>query len=547
VTSSARPGFARLGFAGLSSPILGGGRLPLRAVALVACVLVAYNYSLQTLVRGITLQTPLAYLAFVPVIALILAWVSLTKARSPRPIHDRQIDYIIGLSLIATAAAIALLAPGEMTFWLDRLDLLGLPFFVAGLVALLYGVRRLWTLKVPIFFLLLAWPAPYAPLVGDGMQRFADLTASAVTALSHWIQVAQPAPGDDAVFYVGTGLQSFAVSIGSACAGVNSLVGFVIIGAALAYAVRGSAVRRLLWLGGGLTIIWLLNIVRIEAIFLVGAAFGQSAALDVLHPVAGLLVFNIGVVGMLVATGPMGLRFVEVAPSVGSALRAPRAVSRVRRPLVAVAGLAVALGVVNAGYARYEAMANDFGTATLKPFDIRQAAVSGWSSAYVAEFDQVRQYFGQSATWDRFLYSSTSSASVASSRPVYIDVINTDDAGSLAAYGLQACYQFHGFVIEATSAVDLGNGLTAQIIDYHNPKIGNDWSAIWWEWPYLQGSRTSYQRLVVFLAGGPSATYSGADNSLPIASSGRFAGTDQFLATLARMIVRTHVTQTAGA
>ena len=132
----------------------------MRAAALLVAVVIAYSYSLSTLIRGIGLQTPLAYLPLVPVISLVLAWVRLAREPAPLPIHDRQVDYIIGITLLVVACAVALLAPITLStaFWLNRYDLLGLPFFVSGLVALLYGVRRLWALKVPIAFLFLAWP-----------------------------------------------------------------------------------------------------------------------------------------------------------------------------------------------------------------------------------------------------------------------------------------------------------------------------------------------------------------------------------------------------
>jgi exosortase/archaeosortase family protein len=524
---------------------LPGGRR-LRAVALLAAVLIAYNYSLQTLVRGITLQTPLGYLALVPIVALVLAWVRMAREPAPLPIHDRHVDYILGFSFLAVAIGIAVFAPTTMGFWLDRLDLIGLPFFVAGLIALLYGVRRLWALKFPVIFLLLAWPLPYAPLVGDGMQAFADVTASVVAAINHWIPLARAATDDPTVFYIGQAPHAFAVSIGSACSGVNSLVGFMIVGGALAYAVRGSLVRRVLWLAVGLALIWALNVVRIEAIFAVGATFGQQAALDVLHPVAGMIVFNLGVLAMLASTSRVGLHFMELTPSEHGALRAGSPVSRIRAPLILVAGLALTLGVVNASYARFEAISDDLGSAKLNPFDIRQAAVPGWTVQYVGKFDQGKQFFGQTSTWDRLLYSSTPSATLRASRPLYVDVINTEDPNTLAAFGLEACYTFHGYFIETSVNVDLGSGVRAQILDYHNPKVGNDWSAIAWEWPYSNRGRTWYERIVVFMSDGPHATFEGGANSGVVSQQPRFQSTDQFLLTLAQRMVGSHVKDTAA-
>jgi exosortase len=534
------------GFAGPAAARAWGGRLPLRAVALLAATILAYNYSLQTLLRGITLQTPLGYLALVPLLALVLAWMRLAREPAPLPIHDRQIDYIVGLTLLAAAGGIALAAPAANTFWLNRLDLLGLPFFVAGLIALLYGVRRMWTLKFPILFLLLAWPVPYAPLIGDGMQAFTDVTVSAVSAVSQWITFAQPVANDPASFVVGSGPAAFLVSVGSACSGVNSLVGFIIVGGAFAYAVRGPVIRRSVWLVGGLVVIWLLNVIRIEAIFLIGAAFGEEAAIDVLHPIAGLIVFNLGVLGMLAAIRPMGLQFMNLTPPSGGALRGARSVTRIRVPMAIAIALALSFGLVNAGYARFETISSDLGEAKLQPFAIAQVAAPGWVISNQSDYPQARQYFGLTATWDRVRYSATSSASLHASMPVYLDVITTDDQGSFAAYNLVACYTFHGYDILVNAPIDLGFGLKGQILDYHNPKLGNDWSAIAWEWPYANGARTSYERIVLFLSNGPSGKYRGSDPSAPTGGVSRFAATDQFLVSMARVVIGSHLERTAS-
>ena len=520
-----------------------------RALALLLAVALAYNYSLLTLVRGVSLQTPLAYLAIVPIMALVLARVRLVGEPAPLPVHDRQVDYIVGIACVAAAIAITVLLPQTLatTFWLGRYDLLSLPLFVAGLVALLYGVRRLWALKVPIAFLLLAWPVPYGPLLGDGMRAFTDVTATLVARLTAVIPAAVPAPGDETLFFVGSHGAAFAVSIGAACSGVNSLVGFVLMGGVLAYAVRGAVGRKMLWLGAGLVVVWLLNVVRIEAILIAGAMFGQGLALGILHPVVGLVVFNLGVLGMLVSAPRLGLRFVDlrdVRP--GGALAIPSPVRRAGPALLVCAVLAVGLGLVNAGYARYEAISAGLGVARLPAFDIRAARLDGWSSALVARFDQGREFFGASSTWERVSYSSGADAGLRSSVPLYLDVITTPDSGALAAYGLEACYQFHGHRIESIAGADIGAGTTAQVIDYRDIRAGTDWSAIWWEWPYAAAAGNAYERIVIFVRNGPAARFEGGAADLATPAAPRFDATDRFLVALARAMVATSTTEVAS-
>lgn len=536
------------GLASIRSPISTSAalveRVPRRLLALLGLVLLAYHYSLGTLARGLAHQTPLADLALVPLIALVLAWVRLRREPAPRPIHDRQVDYIVGFGLIAAALGLIGLLPAtlETRFWLYRIDLLSLPFFVAGTVTLLWGVRRAWAAKVPILFLILAWPLPYTPLVQDWTDGFTAATAAILGLISHVLPLASAAAGDGLSFTIGSGPTAFAVSVGSACAGVNSLVGFVLIGSALAYIVRGPKSRRLAWLGTGLAIIWALNIVRVEAIFVVGAVFGRAAALDVLHPVAGLVIFNLGVLGMLYAVPRFGLAFTPFEAPASGALAAPDAVRRVSPAMISVVAVAVIFAGLNTGLGRYETIATPLGEAKrLGPFPIQDAQIAGWVSGYVAANPAGKQFFGQDSTWDRIQYTPSASAALQTTVPVYIDVIGTEDPGSFAAYSVQACYSFHGYAIESTASVDIGAGLTAQIIDYRNTVIDADWSVISWEWPYQKAGRTWFERIIVLVASGPAASYSGLDEVRVASQSPRFAQTDQFLTTIAARLVASQI------
>src|SRR3981081_4523845 len=89
--------------------------------------------------------------------------------RSEPDIHDRQLDYIVGIPLVVGAVAIAYALPARLStmFWVWRIDLLSLPLFAAGTVALVFGVRALWRMRAAIALLLLGWPLPLT----DGAHR----------------------------------------------------------------------------------------------------------------------------------------------------------------------------------------------------------------------------------------------------------------------------------------------------------------------------------------------------------------------------------------
>src|ERR1700686_462878 len=170
-----------------------------RAAAVLLCIVAAYHYSLQTLVQEMGQESPLAYLGLIPFIALLLAG-ALARPQAGEPdIHDRYLDYIIGVPLLTLALLLLLFAPAAVpsVYWLHRVDLLSLPIFVAAAISLAFGMRALVRIRAAVAFLLLAWPWPYIVFLDHELNWFTDTTAAAVKAMLHFIPVASVAPDGD--------------------------------------------------------------------------------------------------------------------------------------------------------------------------------------------------------------------------------------------------------------------------------------------------------------------------------------------------------------
>ena len=174
-------------------------------------------------------------------------------------------------------------------FWVWRIDLLTLPVFVAGAVAIIFGVRVLWRQKLAVGYLFLGWPYPYSSVLLRVLDAF---TAATLVGIR---EIMQGHPGgqvgdvsrDGTLFVVVHHGQSFPLSVVSACSGVNSVVGFLLIGSAFAAVVHGPIVRKVLWLVGGMLLLWAINLGRITFIFWAGRTWGEHVAIDVLHPFVG--------------------------------------------------------------------------------------------------------------------------------------------------------------------------------------------------------------------------------------------------------------------
>jgi hypothetical protein len=86
--------------------------------------------------------------------------ISLRRVRKHGPaITDRYTDYIVGLPMLAVAIGMLAAAPRQLSAfaWLWRVDLLSVPLFAAGAIALVLGVRAVWNQRLTIAALVLPW------------------------------------------------------------------------------------------------------------------------------------------------------------------------------------------------------------------------------------------------------------------------------------------------------------------------------------------------------------------------------------------------------
>jgi exosortase/archaeosortase family protein len=473
----------------------------------VGVVAAAYHYSLSSLFQTINFDTPLAYISLVPLIAAALAY-GLRRPTRPEPaIHDRQLDYIIGIPLIGVAVAINEYLPKQQSvlFWLRRMDLVSLPFFVAGVVALLFGTRVLWRQKLAIAYLFLAWPWPYTTVLLGALNGFTNITVAGLTAALKVIHLATPVTAGN----TGGGLYSivhngraFPVSVVTACSGVDGMVGFLLVGTAFAIYVRGGIVRKLLWLAVGMVLLWATNLARLLLIFWAGKTWGEQMALKVLHPIAGLVIFNIGIVFMVLLLRPFGLRLSRRDPVVSdSAGAAPPGGGR-RTPIFMVGSLLVILAAIlnvnNSSLSAYNLVAGAVGEPRLSSYLADPASPAGWTPIFTNEYQQTKPLFGESSRWFRYTYFDRGGGDLYSTLPVTADVINAAGARAFGAYGVEACYNFHGFTLRDIADVSLGDGITGQAMSFSTQSNG-DWSIVYWIWPVKTGTQSRYERIVLYL------------------------------------------------
>jgi exosortase/archaeosortase family protein len=488
----------------LAGPVPGGLRL---ATAIVAVAL-AYHFSFATLASNWRYDTPLADLVLVPPIAAALAIAALRRHPFVVSLRLGRFDYLFAALLIGIALALVAIGPTLWSkyFWAMRIDLLTVPLFAAAVVVLLFGSRAVIPLGFPVLFLLLVWPLPYDALLEHALSSFTQSTAGAVERLAVLTHVASPIAGSDGSRYLlEQGGESIVVSVASACSGVNALVGFGVIGIAAMWLVRGPVMRRLAWLALGAGLVWLMNVGRIVVVLFTAQRFGEHAAFDLLHPVAGIVALNLGFL-LLVRLLPLfglhrrhfdehDLELVD-SPLARTAAPAQQATpGRFAVRLVVVATATVSLALANGQLGRAAKGLDETGRPAVVAFIDRPAAGAGWTLRRVERIRWAAPYYGRHSSWVRYRLRPTGAVARRGAFTVWTDAVLSPDLGALDAFSLAHCYSFHHFDVRTSLRVDLGDGVTGQVFVYATSE--GVWHAVAWEWPVLRRDHVQHERLVL--------------------------------------------------
>jgi len=471
-----------------------------RTFVLLVAVVVAFGYSLSMTMHSLGGDTPLAYLGLVPLVALVIGLATVTPAVGDADVHDRYLDRILGVPLLVTSLLVMVVLPPRLStfFWLWRVDLLVFPLFVAGMVVLLFGTRTLLRTKAAIAFLLLAWPVPYQAMLTLGLDRFTSWSVGAVRVALHVVPLAEVSRGVDGGFRIAGAGGSFELVVASQCSGANGLVGFLLVAGASMIVTRGRWTRKAAWLGVGAALVWVMNVLRILVIFAAGKLWGETIAVDGFHPYVGLVTFAISTAVMVWALPRFGLALGrDSAGPDALAASVHRAVPRWRSTAACLMGLAIVVGIFDAGLRDYDPVVSALGAPRLAPFGDIVNDVGGFSGAPTDQFDWAKRYFGEDADWTRYEFSGPGTSTLRSDAAVTADVVTTTDVQSFNDFGVEACYRFHGYDVESSHQVDLGAGQTATLLAWEDPRSPTRWTALYWFWPVRGGDVTTYQRVIL--------------------------------------------------
>ena len=186
----------------------------------------------------------------------------------------------------------------------------------------------------------------------------------------------------------------------------------------------------------------------------------------------------------------------EALPNGNGAGRPRLAVPRTRLAVAIVIAIGLLSGVANASLRSFDLVADSLGSPRLAPFLTHPSSPGGWRVSVVASYDWARPFFGDSSKWYRYQFTWDGRAATKFKTPatVLADVVSTDDPSTFSTYGIEACYNFHGYNLKSVKTVDLG-GVVAHVLTYHNSSIHSDWTNVYWIWPVKTKDGTRYERI----------------------------------------------------
>jgi Glycosyl transferase family 2/Transmembrane exosortase (Exosortase_EpsH) len=160
-----------------------------RVFLTVGLLALAYGHSLRTLVGGWSPSDAATASCIVPILAVPLFLRCARPTDRGSAIRDRHLDDGRVLTLLAVALFVlwTFQRHVDVAFGIHRVDLLSLPCFLAGLVVMLFGTSALWRLRIPLLFLLLAWPPALNAVAHATSAPMGDATRAVVRPIAAWV------------------------------------------------------------------------------------------------------------------------------------------------------------------------------------------------------------------------------------------------------------------------------------------------------------------------------------------------------------------------
>ena len=262
---------------------------------IIALPVIVYAHDFEILINEALHSEGLTHILLLPFFAGFLFYQkrNLLKASlvfsKLKPLKAKYIDELVGLSLCLTAFLLHWY--GSYTFYPLEYHLLSLPIFTAGVILILFNLKTLKMLILPVLFLFFLIPMPSEIMYMLGGTLANSNTYAAYTLLNTFglpvtLSTSYGAP---AILLKTSSGQQSSFTIDLPCSGIYTFIAFTMFATFLALIASAPLLKKLAIFTIGFLVFEVLNILRITTILSAAYLFGEETAMLIFHTVAGLI------------------------------------------------------------------------------------------------------------------------------------------------------------------------------------------------------------------------------------------------------------------
>lgn len=469
-----------------------------RLFALVLVGVVPFAPSLLAMRQFLLADNALGFVPFVPLVSAYLFWQRAHMTAPPEK-RDVLLDSFFAVPLGIAAVFILYIVPSQLSwyYWLNRVDLLAFPIWMLACACIFLGYQQVLRTWPAWAFLFLVWPYPMVRLQVSATQPLVDATTWLATRLSAFLALPYEVAG---TAFTRTGLpeeEQVTLIIGQLCSGTSTMGGLLLGGTGIMLLSRGRVMSRIRWIALGVALAFVANGIRVVALLL-AATRDVDFAVNVLHPVLGIVLFLLTLGVMLLLLRPFGLRFAPERAGRYLAWAPSEGGGRALRVLwVAAPVMALAVGVGVAGAQQYDFIGLGGGAPEVAIDSERNIipAVEGWELQHLTEIGWT-DLFGKQSRGDVFQYIDPAKGEAPGAPFVLVQTVIAESKSSLDRYTLEQCIDFHRRKLEGRRAVPLGHGVTGVIL--HEIYDGVPSSTLYFVFPVSVQGELRHARIALF-------------------------------------------------
>lgn len=264
----------------------------------LACIIGVYWHDSNVLLDDALNNEMASYILALPFLSAYMLYRKRNLLKANLAYETEKSSSIMPKDIIGTGlclSALFLYGYGSFTFNLLEYHLTSLILFVFGCLIILFGIQNLKTI-IPSVGLLLLVIIPYREEAYQISSQLSVLTSTItfnlLKLLGYPVNLSSVYESPSIMIKSASGIEvPFVIDI--PCAGVYSLIGFLVFALFFAYVSKGTKLKKTLWLVTGFALIYCANIARVSMILVIGYWLGAETAMGLFHLLSGsVLIFT---------------------------------------------------------------------------------------------------------------------------------------------------------------------------------------------------------------------------------------------------------------